>query len=266
MDKDSRRVLAIGAHPDDVEFLCAGTLLLLADAGVELHVATMTSGDCGSSELGPSEISAIRKREAIRACQILGAEYHCLEMTDFGVFVDNLTTRRVAALIREVDPWLVVTHSPVDYMADHEHTSTLVRNGCFIAPVPNYDTEAFTSVRRSTRVAFLYYAQPVENRDNFGRRVSPQMLVDITDQIDRKAALLACHESQRNWLRTHHSVDEYIDSMRRWSQELGAEATEISGREVTFAEGFRQHLGHAYPSSNALTELLPEGRIINAAR
>ena len=80
-------VLSILAHPDDAEFLCAGTLIrLVREHGWQAHIASMTPGDCGSTELPPEEISLIRRGEGARAAALLGAHYHCLEERDLLVF------------------------------------------------------------------------------------------------------------------------------------------------------------------------------------
>ena len=120
------RILAIHAHPDDVEFQCAGTLARLKQAGCQITIATMTAGDCGSAELGPAEISKVRREEARRAADVLGAEYVCLEFHDLGIVHDNDGRRRVTEAVRRARPHIVLTAPPVDYMSDHEMTSRLV--------------------------------------------------------------------------------------------------------------------------------------------
>ncbi len=80
-------VLSVLAHPDDAEFLCAGTLLRLGrEHGWQVHIASMTPGDCGSAELGPEEIARIRRQEGARAAALIGATYHCLEEHDLRIF------------------------------------------------------------------------------------------------------------------------------------------------------------------------------------
>src|SRR3984885_8901744 len=81
------RILAIHAHPDDVEFQCAGTLALLKQKGCAITIATMTPGDCGSAEHSPEEIANIRREEAFRSAQLLEAEYVCLEFRDLAIVV-----------------------------------------------------------------------------------------------------------------------------------------------------------------------------------
>lgn len=167
----------------------------------------------------------------------------------------------MTALVREVNPEVVVTHSPQDYMSDHEVTSLLIRNACFNAPIPNYATQAVSAAEQTHSVPYLYYSQPTEGVDIFGKEITPQFYVDIGEFRQRKRKLLACHESQRNWLSVHHGMDEYLDSVSRWNASLGERAS-LPGRKVISAEGFRQHLGHAYPRDNVLLALLPEQVIV----
>ena len=82
-------VLALHAHPDDVEFQCAGTLILLREAGCEVTIATMTPGDCGSAEYDAEAIAAIRREEARKSAEVIGAEYVCLEFRDLAIFNDD---------------------------------------------------------------------------------------------------------------------------------------------------------------------------------
>jgi len=264
MTSEIRRVLAVGAHPDDVEIMCSGTLIALHQLGHEVHVASLTLGDCGSVELSAEEICSIRHREAMKACEVLGATYHHLGFNDLCIFNDDNSNRRVTALLREVNPSLVITHSPNDYMSDHEITSLLVRNACFNASIPNYKTKV-REVSCTLKIPYLYYAQAMEGIDIFGKKITPQFYVDISGLMEQKLEMLACHESQRSWLRAHHGMDEYIDSMRRFSSSLGKRASIVSERPITYAEAFRQHCGHAYPNDNVIATFLPEGVITEPA-
>ena len=97
MQRDSGTALAVLAHPDDAEFLCGGTLALLALRGWRIHVATSTPGNLGSTELPPDEIAAIRRAEGAAAAQVIGGHYHCLELRDL-----------------RVDPWAQGQESKMD--------------------------------------------------------------------------------------------------------------------------------------------------------
>ncbi len=244
-------VLALCAHPDDAEFRCGGTLLLLARQGWKVHVATLSSGDCGSAEVAPQIIARRRVAEATEAATRLGGSYHCLGGQDLQLFDDQVMRAAAVALFRLLDPDLVLTHYPVDYMPDHEATSAVARAAVFTAPIPNYVVGPTASVPATTRMAHLYYfGSPMGGVDYVGHHVPPKFCVDISAVIEEKASLLACHASQRDWLRRQHGMDQYLEEMRAWDAQMGA----LIG--VHHAEGFTQHLGHAFPSTPILQEQL----------
>jgi len=241
-----KTVLGIFAHPDDAEFVCAGTLSLLKKAGCEIHIATMTPGDKGSAEHTRLEISKIRKAEAENSALLLEGTYHCLEFDDVYILYERETINRTTALIRKVQPAIVFTSSPADYMVDHEMTGRIVQTACFSAGIKNMDVEEHPF----EPAPYLYYSDPLEGIDIFGKPVNPSIYVDISNEMEMKEKMLACHESQRNWLLAHHKMDEYILSMKRFAEERGKEIKKM------YAEGFRQHLGHGYPHDNLLKKLL----------
>jgi LmbE family N-acetylglucosaminyl deacetylase len=243
-------VLSVLAHPDDAEFLCAGVLARLAgEHGWKVHIASMTPGDCGSVERPAEEIAAVRRAEGVRAAALIGATYHCVEERDLLLFYGERPLERVTRLLRAVRPRVLLTHSPADYMLDHEVTSTLVRGAAFAAPAPNFLADK-GHAPPLPHVPHLYYCDPIEGKDALGRPVDPGFRVNISGVIDRKAEMLTAHASQREWLLKHHGMDHYVGSMREWSASRGREAG------VAFAEGFRQHLGHGYPQENLLGQLL----------
>ena len=244
------RILAIHAHPDDIEIQCAGTLALLNEAGCEISIATMTPGDCGSAEHDCDEIAEIRRAEARRSADLLGARYTCLEFRDLAIVHDNESRRRVTEFVRREKPDLVITSPPVDYMSDHEVTSRLVRDACFAASVPNYVTQQWDPAPPTDRIPWLYYVDPIDGIDTLGRPVEPDFIVDVSSTFDLKLKMLACHASQRNWLRKQHGIDEYLEACKR--------ACERRGQQIGahYGEGFVQHRGHPHPAENRLLELL----------
>jgi len=243
-------VLTILAHPDDAEFLCSGTVTrLVRERGWQAHVASMTPGDCGSAELPPEEISRIRRAEAAHAAALIGAPYHCLEERDLLVFYSQPTLERVTRLLRELRPRIVLTHSPSDYMLDHEVTSVLARAAAFAAPIPNFLRLAHGPAVLEM-VPHLYYCDPIEGKGPLGGDVAPGFRIDISGVIETKAEMLTRHASQRAWLLKHHGMDQYVMAMRDWGARRGRDCG------VAYAEGFRQHLGHGYPQDNLLGQLL----------
>lgn len=236
-------ILAIHAHPDDVEILCAGTLALLSAAGRRIVIVTMTPGDCGSHEHGPEEIAAIRRGEAARAAAHIGADYRCAEFRDLAIFNDDSSRRRVTEILRTARPSVIITAPPVDYMCDHEATSRLVLDACFGAPAPNYRTGAESPADALPSIPHLYFVSPLGGGE-------AEFYIDIGSTFATKRAMLEEHESQRSWLAKHHGMDDYIEQMDRWTRATGQRAG------VELAESFRQYRGHPYPESPLLQELL----------
>ncbi len=252
---DALHVLALHAHPDDVEFQCAGTLILLCEAGCKVTIATMTPGDCGSAVHDAEAIAGIRREEARASAALIGAAYECLEFRDLAIFNDDESRRRVTEALRRLAPSIILTAPPSDYIADHEMTSLLVRDACFAASCPNYVTRQWDPALPLGRIPHLYFVQPVEGRDREGRAVPVDFCVDVTRVFETKRQMLACHASQRDWLLRQHGIDEYLAMQERWGATVGATAG------VLQAEAFRQYRGHPYPQDNVLLQLVgPAGR------
>ena len=243
-----RRVaLSLLAHPDDAEFQCSGTLIRLADAGWEIHIATVANGDCGSATLGKADIAAIRFKEGTAAAAKIGATYHCLDEPDVNLVFDKPTIRKVTDLLRRVAPTLLFTHPRHDYMLDHETVHTLARAAAFSYSIPNASDLPLVD---GSAIPWLYYCDPIEARDPYtSELVKPTTYVDVTEQIDRKIEMLVCHASQREWLRAHHGMDEYVEALRRFGAERGGEIG------VKHAEAFVQHRGHPFPHDDLLAQL-----------
>ncbi|MHB9071283.1 MAG: PIG-L deacetylase family protein [Sedimentisphaerales bacterium] len=246
---NNKTVLSICAHPDDAEFFCAGALALLRAKGWQVNIATVTAGDCGSMEMSRTQTAMVRKNEGANAATILGGNYHCLDCDDVFVTYDKPTLLKVISLIRAVMPTIVFTLSPVDYSIDHEMTSKLVWSACFAAGIPNVETPGLGVCQK---VPYLYYMDVLYGKDNLGNEMMPHFFVDITSVISVKEKMLECHESQRNWLKAYHGWDEYVEIMRRHCGKRGRQCG------VQFAEGFRQHVGNAFPQDNILLSELPE--------
>ncbi len=244
------RILALHAHPDDVEFQCAGTLIRLRQAGCAVTIATMTPGDCGSAEHDPDAIAAIRRAEAAASAALIGAEYLCLEFRDLAIFNDDDSRRCVTEALRRTRPDVILTAPPSDYIADHEMTSLLVRDACFAASAPNYATRRWEPAAPLARIPHLYFVDPLGGHDREGNPAQVDLLVDVSDVFETKRRMLACHASQRNWLLRQHGIDEYLEMQARW----GAARGESLG--LAQAEGFRQYRGHPYPNNDRLGELL----------
>jgi LmbE family N-acetylglucosaminyl deacetylase len=239
--------MAAMAHPDDIEFLCAGTLRLLVESGWELCCLTLSGGDLGAPSGTREAIRSTRLAEAADGARVLGGTFAWAGLDDLAIYYcpEQLTT--VTGAIRNFAPELVITHSPDCYMLDHEETSKLVRMGCFAAGIPLYST---TGTATGKGVPALYYADAFEGKDKFGKPVVGDFWIDITSTLPVRQEALACHVSQRDWLQLHGQADDYLLASERFARHQGNRCG------ARFAEGFRQHLGHGYPQRNLLAEAL----------
>jgi len=252
---DNQRAFAIGAHPDDIEFNMAGTLVLLARAGFEPHMMNVARSNLDSNELPEDEITRIRRAEAEAAAAVIGAVYHGPIVDDLMIFYADHLVRQLTAIIREIRPSIVLLPSLNDYMEDHTNTARLVITACFSRAMGHYQS---TPTRGPTaQDVFLYHCQPHSNRDGMRNLVVPSMFVNITSAFDTKLRMLACHESQRQWLDETQGMDDYLESMRQSSAEVAC----MSGQGGwQYAEGFRQHshIGFSASDGDPLSEVLGE--------
>jgi LmbE family N-acetylglucosaminyl deacetylase len=231
------RILAFHGHPDDCEIVAGGTLVLLACQGHSITIATMTPGDCGSVELGPEAIGAVRRREAVISAHLIGARYVCAEFRDFRVFNDEASRVRVTEILRRARPELVLTASPEDSDCDHWAASGLVRDCSVAAAVPNYRTGAPNAAPPLAQVPHVYFTDPL---------AAPEFVVDVESSFLRKQRMVAQHRSQRE------GAEDYLERMERWTRLRGA----LAG--VEFGEGFRGYKGQGHPGTPLLEELLGE--------
>lgn len=243
--------LAVTAHPDDIEFMMAGTLLRLKAAGAELHMWNLASGHCGTARLGREEIIRIRAAEAQASAQAAGAVNHPALFDDLAIFYDRESLARVAAVLREIRPTLILTHGPADYMEDHQNTCRLVVTAAFARGMCNFATEPARPAWEAP--VALYHALPHGLQDGLGRDVQASIYVDTSAVHERKRGMLACHHSQKDWLDVSQGMDEYLLTLDRLSAEVGRR----SGR-FAHAEGWTPHalLGFGPPGFNPLKTLL----------
>ena len=254
------RVFAVAAHPDDIEFLMAGTLLHLRDAGWELHCMNVANGSCGTARLDRDAIVEIRTAEAREAVASIGAVFHPPLVDDLRIFYNAELLDRMGAVLREVAPDVLLVQSPADYMEDHQNTVRLAVTAAFCRGMRNFPTAPSTAPVE-TPVA-VYHAQPHGNRDPLRGRVTPELYVDIGPVLDRKRAMLACHRSQKEWLDVSQGMDSYLHQMEAFGREVGA----LSGR-YAHAEGWRRrlHLGFGAADADPLADALGDRAFVSEA-
>ena len=242
---------AVAAHPDDIELMMAGTLLLLGDAGYELHVMNVADGCCGSATEPVDLIAARRLDEARDAARVMGAIHHDPIARDLEIFYNQALLARIAAVVREVNPTILLVQSPQDYMEDHMIACRLAVSAAFTRGMPNFPTDpARPPVDGEVTV---YHALPWGLHGPLREEIRANQYVDIAAVLGRKREALACHRSQKEWLDVSQGLDSYLTTMEAMSAQVGTQ----SGR-FTYAEGWRRHLHLGFCAENAdpLTDAL----------
>jgi LmbE family N-acetylglucosaminyl deacetylase len=219
-------VLAIGANPDDVELLCAGTLIRYREEKHKITVCWITKGDKGSLDASSQEVVEIRTREACKAASLIGAEVIPSGIPDGEIYHNEKMRRKLVDIIREARPDVIITHSPNDYMSDHTLTSQLVFEASFWVGSPGYKGEKDLPICQVR--PFIFYMDTVA-----GVNFLPIEYVDITPVFEKKREMLACHQSQIKFLKERDGID-LLDMMTIMARFRGFQCG------VTYAEGFQK--------------------------
>lgn len=235
---------AIGAHPDDIEFMMAGTLLLLKEAGYETHYMNLANGNCGSLEFDAIQTSIVRKQESLHSTKILGCQYHDNLCNDLEILYTTEMLRRLTAVIREVKPTIVLTQPPVDYMEDHINTCRLAVSASFSRGMPNFET--IPKRQAIENELTVYHALPYGLKDGLNKPVIPGIFIDITSVYKTKLLSLSCHKSQQNWLDVSQGLNSYLSAMEEMSLEVG-KMSEL----FQHAEGWQRHSSLGFCSRDA---------------
>ena len=243
--------MAIGAHPDDIEFMMAGTLLRLKDAGAAIHMWNLANGSCGTAVHPKDEIVRLRAAEAQASAELAGATIHPALADDLAIFYETGLLARVAAVLREVKPDILLIPSPQDYMEDHTNACRLAVTAAFAHGMRNFPTDPPRPAWQSP--VALYHALPHGLCDGLGHQIRPERYVDTGPVLARKRAMLTRHVTQKSWLDVSQGMDSYLLEMEAMSRQVG----QMSGR-FEHAEGWRRHshLGFGSPDFDPLQEAL----------
>ena len=176
------------------------------------------------------------------------------------IFYELKLLRRLAAIIREVKPGIVLTHSPVDYMEDHTNTCRLVVTAAFAHAMPNF--RSVPSRPTAEYDVTLYHAVPHSLRDPLRRLVVPEAFVNTATTQATKRAALAEHQSQQNWL----EASQGLDSLGGKVDELARAVGRLS-KKFKFAEGWRRHLRYGFSAADIdpLRDALGKDFLVNKA-
>ena len=188
-------VLAIGAHPDDIEIACSGTLAKCVKRGDKVIVCHASTGNLGHVVIPPDELTLMRAEEARRAGALAGIEVIGGLYNDLDIYDNNKKARDLMVdVIKYAQPDFIITHNPDDYMPDHTAVSRLVFDASFTATLPNYKSQQ----EKEAKLVPIYYMDTLA-----GVNFNPTEFVDVTEEIDLKLQMLNCHESQIVWMRDH---------------------------------------------------------------
>jgi LmbE family N-acetylglucosaminyl deacetylase len=218
----------------------------------------IANGSCGSVQTDAAQTARIRREEARRAAEFLGATFHESLTHDLEIFYDRSMLLRLSSIVRDVAPSILLTHSPQDYMEDHMNACRLALTAAFSRGMPNFPVEP-PCAPTDQQVA-VYHAQPHGNCDGLGIPVIPELFVDVGSVVKQKSEMLACHESQKHWLDQSQGMGSYLETMMELAREIGR----LSG-EFQFAEGWRRHmhLGYCEADFNPLLESLKDHVIVS---
>ena len=251
---DKPIALAVGAHPDDIEFGMAGTLMLLGDAGYDMHIMTLANGSCGTAEYDEDDIIRIRGAESERAAALIGATYHHGLVKDLEIYYNSEVLRKACAKMREINPRIMLIPSYADYMEDHSECARVMVMAAFCKGMRNFETTPHVDPVFGD--AAIYHAQPHGLRDAMNHYHPPETTVNIGSKMDLKEDMLRTHESQKNWLDVSQGMDAYLKIMR----ELCAEVARWTGQGWDYAEGFQRHchIGFSATETDPLREILAD--------
>jgi len=248
-----KRAFAVAAHPDDIEFMMAGTLFLLKEAGYEIHYMNIANGDRGSAEYDQAMAAKIRREEAGHAAAMLGAHFHESICSDLEIFYNPGLLMKMTAVMREVEPEILLVQYPFDYMEDHCNAVRLAVSAAFCRGMNNWVSDPpRVAIDREVTV---YHSMPCGLRTPLRQPVTPDFYVNISSVLNRKREMLAKHRSQKEWLDVSQGMDSYLLEMEKMAAECGKR----SGR-LDYAEGWtrRSHLGFCNPDADPLGVALSE--------
>ena len=196
--------------------------------------------------------SSASLEEARKAAEILGATFHAPICDDLEIFYDIATLRKVAGVVRDVKPSIILTHPPQDYMEDHTNTCRLAVTAAFTHGMPNFETDP-PSEDTYPEDVFVYHAVPHGLCDQLRVPVPIASFADTSSVFATQREALAAHASQKDWLDQSQGADSYLHVL----DDLVARVGKLSGRFAQ-AEGWRRHLhlGFSARDGDPLVDIL----------
>jgi LmbE family N-acetylglucosaminyl deacetylase len=227
------RILAVVAHPDDAELLCAGTLARARDDGAAIAICVLCQGDKGQPAKPVSNLTAVRRREMTAAARLLGAKLFRGDYPD-GALADGPSQRlKLIEIFRQFNPTLILAHAKEDYHPDHRAASALAEAASWFCASRGHKTRS-----PAMKCPPALWWMDTVNMSGF----LPGFYIDISDYMTLKEKLLACHRSQLS-RGADRDFSPLADLMRLQYQSRGSQAG------VFAAEAFCAH--HAFKRARA---------------
>jgi len=254
----AKTAFAVATHPDDIEFMMAGTLILLKKAGYDIHYMNVANGSCGSAILSRAEAIRVRAAEARAAADSINARFHASLVPDINVLYEKSTLAKLAAVMRKVNPQILLVPSPNDYMEDHMNTCRLAVTAAFCMDMQNFPTQPPTKAVRPD--CTIYHALPYGLHDGLRRRVWAGQYVDIGTVQKQKQDMLSHHKSQKEWLDHSQGLNSYLVTMNKMDRVVGR-----MSKRFRYAEGWRRHshLGFSSIEHDPVAEALKRKHVID---
>ena len=177
--KDKKKILVVGGHPDDPETAAGGTICLLTDAGHEVVCVYFTRGEAGIRGKSHDEAAAIRVKEAEAACAVMNARPLFMSQIDGSSEINRDRYNEMKEVLASEKPDVVITHFPIDGHRDHANCGHLVLDAW----------------KQLDRCFELYYFEVMTGWQT--QMFHPTDYVDITTTLERKYKACYCHESQK---------------------------------------------------------------------
>ena len=254
----TKKAFAIACHPDDIEIMMVGTLIKLKEAGYEIHYMNIANGSLGTNQYDYPTIVKMRRQEAINACELIGAHYHESLCDDLEVFYNSELLEKLVPIVRKVAPEIILTHGPYDYMEDHINAGRLAVSAAFCRGMTNFKCNP-PEEAIGNKVT-VYHSLPHTLTDQLRKPVTPDFYVNVSETIETKKAMLACHKSQKDWLDVSQGSDAYLIDMEERCKLIGS-----NSGQYDYAEGWirHNHIGFCDPDDNPLMDALGKDACLN---
>ena len=231
-------ILIIGAHPDDADLTCGGFAAWASNQGHRVRMMSMTNGGTGHHEIGGVELAKRRYQEAQHSAQVIGAEYHIMDLPNNGLEPSLFLRYRMIEIIREFKADVIITHRLNDYHPDHRYTSLLVQDTSTAISNPNVCP--LTPPLKQNPL-YMYMSDTFQRPYPF----TPDVVFAIDDLIMTKLEMVHQHASQLyEWMPYDSGIADQVpigeEERKQWA------LSHYLNRNAELADAYRDKLVEKY--------------------